>query len=254
MILEVNGIDLNFQVLGQGEPVIVLHGWADKGSSWYNFAEKLQEEYQLFLIDLPGFGDSEQPKEAWGVKEYSDCISSFIELMEIKNPYFIGHSNGGKIAASLIASGESVKGLMLVSAAGVDKQTFTVKLKIYFFKTIKFVFSKFGKWGEKVISSFRSKLGSTDYKQSGTMRPTIVKLLSYKLFNILHKIKVPTLIVWGQRDEQLNFSQAKIFRKLIPNSYIKLCWEGGHHLHMFNTDELVKFFKEYVSLKESFNE
>jgi pimeloyl-ACP methyl ester carboxylesterase len=79
----------------------------------------------------------------------------------------------------------------------------------------------------------------------------MVKVVNYKLFNILPKINIPTLIVWGSEDKTLSFEQSKIFEKLIPDSYIKIIWGGGHHLHFDAPQELAEIVKDFLCELES---
>lgn len=74
----------------------------------------------------------------------------------------------------------------------------------------------------------------------------MVKVVNYKLFDILPKITIPTLIVWGSEDKTLSFKQSKVFERLIPNSYIKIIWGGGHHLHLESSGELADIIKDFL--------
>ena len=101
MQITIDNLNINFQVYGSGKPLIVLHGWGDRSDTWYNFAQALSNTYQVFLIDLPGFGSSDAPPVPWGVEEYSQVITKFIEELDIEAPVLLGHSHGGRIACKI---------------------------------------------------------------------------------------------------------------------------------------------------------
>lgn len=251
MQVAVNNLNINFQVYGNGQPIIVLHGWGDKSDTWYNFAQSLSDKYQVFLVDLPGFGGSDAPATVWGVEDYAQAINGLIKELEIENPVLLGHSHGGRIISTMAAKVHNCKALILVASGGLDMPSLIVRLKILWFKTIKILVRPLGKKGEEILDNYRKKLGSRDYQESGSLRATMVKVVNYKLFKILPKINVPTLIVWGGNDKTLSFEQSKIFEKLIPNSYIKIIWDGQHHLHMTNVEELAEIVKDFLSELES---
>jgi pimeloyl-ACP methyl ester carboxylesterase len=250
----VNNLTINFQVYGSGSPIIVLHGWGDKSDSWYNFAQALANKYQVFLVDLPGFGGSDAPPAVWGVKDYANAINGFIKELDIENPVLLGHSHGGRIISTIAADDHNCRALVLVGSGGVDMPSLKVKLKIRWFKTIKLLARPFGKKGDEIINNYRKKLGSRDYQDAGPLQATMVKVVNYKLFNILPKIKVPTLIIWGSEDKTLSYDQSKIFEKLISDSYIKIIWGGGHHLHLDSAQELADIVKDFLSELEISNQ
>ncbi len=247
MQITIDGLNINFQVYGSGKPLVVLHGWGDRSDTWYTFAQALSNQYQVFLIDLPGFGGSDAPEVPWGVEEYSDVITKFIKELDIDKPVLLGHSHGGRIASKIACETMLCRALILVASGGVDLPSLTVKLKIIWFKTIKMLVRPLGKRGEVILDNYRQKLGSRDYQDAGPMRATMVKVVNYKLFKLLPKLKLPTLIIWGSNDKTLSFEQAKIFEKLIQNSYIKIIWDGSHHLNIDSPLELAEIVGEFLS-------
>lgn len=251
MQVSVNNLNINFQVYGNGTPIVVLHGWGDRSDSWYTFAQALSDKYQIFLVDLPGFGGSDAPPSVWGVEDYAQTINGFIKELEIEKPVLLGHSHGGRIISTIATVYGNCRALILVSSGGVDLPSLNVKLKILWFKTMKLLVRPLGKKGDEIIDNYRKKLGSRDYQEAGPLRATMVKVVNYKLFNLLPKINVPTLIVWGSEDKTLSFEQSKIFEKLIPDSYIKIIWGSGHHLHLDAPQELAEIVKDFMCELES---
>jgi len=245
----VNNLNINFQVYGNGLPLIILPGWGDRSDNWYAVAQLLASHCQVFVLDLPGFGVSDAPQTTWGIDDYKNIVKGFIEQMEIDKPILLGHSHGGKVACTIAAEGQInyCRALILVSSSGVDIPSLIVKSKILWFKTIKLLVRPLGQYGEKIIDYYRGKLGSRDYQEAGSLRATMVKVVNYKVFPLLPKINVPTLIIWGSDDKTLSVKQAKIFEKLIKGSYIRLIWGGGHHPHLSNPQELADLSGEFLA-------
>jgi len=235
MIVNINNLNINFEVYGSGKPLIILHGWGDGLFSWRSVALPLSKDFKVFLIDLPGFGDSEAPTDIWGVEEYSNTIAKLIEELELKEVTLFGHSMGGKIAANTTLKSKRVKKLILSGAAGMEKRNIATFFKIFTFKTLKLLFTPWGN-NNKLLRFFVGVLGSQDYREAGKLRKTLVKVVNQKLHRVLPKIKIPTLIVWGEKDEVLPMTLAKDFQRLILNSQIKILW-GVDHFPQFRDPE-----------------
>jgi pimeloyl-ACP methyl ester carboxylesterase len=249
MQVAVDDLNINFQVHGNGQPLVILPGWRDRSDNWYSVAQLLANRFQVFVIDLPGFGISDAPKTTWSVDEYKNTVLGFIKEMDIEKPILMGHSHGGKIACLIAAEGDRNKcrALILVSSSGVDKPSLVVHAKILWFKIIKLLSKPLGKLGDKIVDYYRGKLGSRDYQEAGSLRATMVKVVNHKIFSILPKINVPTAIFWGNDDKILNVKQAKIFEKLIKNSYIRLIWEADHHPHLSHPQELADIAGDFLA-------
>ena len=230
MEISLSGLTIHFEVYGSGPQLVVLPGWGMTVSSWQKVAGRLQGQFQVFLLDLPGFGGSELPPDTWGLAEYRDLVKQFIAELGIVQPIILGHSNGGKIACAVAADLPEVKALVLVAASGVDVRSLKVKLKILSFKTLSFIARKiFGAESPQILR-LRERFGSTDYKNAGNMRSVMSRLVGQKLFSILPQIKTPALIIWGSKDETLDMQQSLIFRSLLRNSHIRVAWEVGHNV------------------------
>ena len=66
-----NDIDIAYSVEGEGDTVVMLHGWGCDKSIWKRSVEMLQRHFRVVAIDFAGFGRSDEPKSVWGVEEYT---------------------------------------------------------------------------------------------------------------------------------------------------------------------------------------
>ena len=80
--------------------MIFLHGWGQNIQMMMPLATQFLKKHNILVIDLPGFGESEEPKEVWEIFDYAELINEIVKELKIKNPILIGHSFGGKIAMS----------------------------------------------------------------------------------------------------------------------------------------------------------
>ena len=109
--------------------LLFLHGWRSQKEVWETVIKRFKdlkiERLDAYAIDLPGFGVSSAPAEAWSVGDYAEVVRDFIEKMELKNIIIIGHSFGGRVGIKLAAGHpELVNKLVLVDSAGfIDKSS-----------------------------------------------------------------------------------------------------------------------------------
>jgi pimeloyl-ACP methyl ester carboxylesterase len=91
-------VEINYSQQGQGVMALLfLHGWCIDGTYWKNQVDYFSKTYQVFAIDLPGFGRSKAERANWTIEEYANDVTAFIDAMNLKNVVIIGHSMAGEI-------------------------------------------------------------------------------------------------------------------------------------------------------------
>ena len=108
-MIRINGLETFYQLDGQGDPVVLLHGWGASSQSLSGVAACLAPIFRVLSVDLPGFGWSQAPPVAWGVADYADHVRQLLDEAQIERAALLGHSFGGRIAIRL-ASGDRDRG------------------------------------------------------------------------------------------------------------------------------------------------
>jgi len=90
-----------YRTMGQGKPVVLLHGFCESNQIWGVFANLLAQKCQLIIPDLPGFGKSELPPTPFSIADIGEIIWRWLDSISIKNPVIVGHSLGGYIALAM---------------------------------------------------------------------------------------------------------------------------------------------------------
>ena len=231
MKYQYNGLDIFYKEKGSGTPVIFLHGWGCDSSVFDEFADIVSVKYRAVSIDLPGFGQSDEPETVWGVEEYTSMLESFVSDNGMTAPVLVGHSFGGRVSI-LFSSRNEVKSVVLTDAAGVKpKRTLKYYVKVYSYqlmrKTTEFFLGK-----EKAaarIEAARKKSGSADYRNaSPKMRAVLSKVVNEDLCRNMPSIKAPVLLFWGENDTATPLSDAKKMEKLIPDAGLVVVPGSGH--------------------------
>lgn len=232
--------DVAYSVIGEGKPLIILHGWGSSSRVMEPIARLLAHQRECYLIDLPGFGKSPEPSAPWGIDDYADMVEAFIETLGLNSIDLLVHSYGGRITLKLLARDSlpyRVEKVLITGGAGMKpKRSVTFYLKKYAAKTLKFPFLILpGKLRERSLSWLRSSrlwkmLGSSDYsKLSGVMRQTFVKSVTEHLDQLLPKIDNEILLLWGEKDDATPLYQAERMEKGLKNSALVVIDHAGHY-------------------------
>lgn len=252
MYIEVCGLKINYETLGEGKVVLILHGWGASITSVKPIINKLSDRFKVIAIDLPGFGESELPHEVWGTKEYAKLVEEFMNKLSIENPIVIGHSFGGRVLIYLTGMMKvGVEKIILIDSAGIKKKkSLKNYIKIYTFKFIKvivnLVFSK--SRAEKVIEKARKKFGSADYKNSsGLLRQIMVRVINEDLRCYLPQIKASTLLIWGENDHDTPISDGKTMEKMIPDAGLVTLKNAGHFSYLDRPYEFNLILEYYLT-------
>lgn len=234
MTKTVNGLNINYIDIGQGEPVIILHGWGSNITVHQSMINLLSTKYRVIAPDLPGFGESDEPKEPWDVDCYVDFLLDFLKDYNFKEINLLGHSFGGRIIIKLCSrkTDFEIKKVILADSAGVKpEKTMSQKFKQKTFKMGKKILS--AKPVEKLfpdaLENLRKKNGSADYNAaSPIMRQTLVKVVNEDLCSLMPNVKCPTLLMWGTADDATPLSDGQKMEKLMPESAL-VTFEGAGH-------------------------
>lgn len=253
MEITVKGVKVNYHVSGEGKDLILLPGWGCTIQTVASVHRHYEAFFRTYSLDWPGFGQSEEPPEQWGVADYAAFLCAFLEELGIENPLIIAHSFGGRVAIySAGALQYPFAKLVLTGSAGIKpRRGLDYYVKVYTYKLAKRIIMLPGLrqlFGD-VYEQYRKKAGSADYQNaSERMKKVFIKVVNEDLTKYLPEIKVPTLLIWGENDTATPLRDARIMEKNIPGSGLVVFKNCGHYafLEMLNhflsvTDS---FFKE----------
>ncbi|RCW71957.1 alpha/beta fold hydrolase [Saliterribacillus persicus] len=236
MDITIKQLSIHYQVYGEGNPIILLHGWGTSLDLFDDLQQSLAANFKVYAIDFPGFGKSEEPKESWDVAEYTEVLTDFIKKLDIQKPTLIGHSFGGRVSIKYADNNTNVNKIVLIGSAGVKpKRKADYYVKVYSYKTMKKVLSLpiLNRYKDDIIQKYRKKVGSADYQSaSQVMQQTLVKVVNEDLTHHMPNIKVPTLLLWGKNDTATPIEDAKVMESLIPNAGLAVIENAGHYVFL----------------------
>ncbi|MDE6835074.1 MAG: alpha/beta hydrolase [Ruminococcus sp.] len=236
MYKTVNNIRINYEQKGSGDLIVLLHGWGSNIKLFANLIDLLSKKYTVVAMDMPGFGESQEPPSAWCVDDYVDFVLDFLKDYDNKEIMFLGHSFGGRVIIKLNSRKNlpfRISKVILVDSAGImppksNKKSF----RTYYYKFGKAILSNglVQKIAPDALENFRKKMGSADYAAaSPLMRQVLVKVVNEDLEPLIPNIKCPTLLVWGVNDTATPLSDGEKMEKLIKDSGLVKLENAGHY-------------------------
>lgn len=248
----INNLEANYKIAGEGPAVLILHGWGGSSDSWLEVQGTLADRgYKVVSVDFPGFGKSKTPLSAWSVSDYMAWLETFTELLNLKEFFIIAHSFGGRVAVKFtISYPEKIKKLILCSSAGIKPKPGLKTIIIYLFARIGNAI-----FGRKILARFKDNARNLFYisirhkdyvKANGTMKETIKKVLDEDLLSDLSKIKIKTLLVWGEIDKMVPVKYARIFKEKIQDSRLEILPRIGHSPHLEAPEKLAAIILDFL--------
>ena len=95
--VRINGARLWYEVRGSGEPLLLHHGYTASRVNWLPVAERLQDRYQIILMECRGTGESEHTAEGYSLEQYAADVIGMLDHLDLDRVTFAGHSMGGGI-------------------------------------------------------------------------------------------------------------------------------------------------------------
>jgi len=246
---------LNYEVIGKsGRPIVFLHGFAASLENWKILTGSLPaREYQIFLIDLKGFGLSAKPRDGkYSMQDNADLIAQFIRAQKLKDYVLAGHSFGGGVAllvaiASIDGLLDRPKKLILFDAAAYNSEIpfFVRYLRI---PVLRYVLTDFSpasfqarytltrivydksKITEALVERYAVPMRTRGYNYA--LLQTAAQIIpndSEQIVSRYHSIDIPTLIIWGRDDAVIPLSSGERLAKELPNATLHVIDECGHN-------------------------
>jgi pimeloyl-ACP methyl ester carboxylesterase len=249
-MLNVRGGSLLMRRAGTGPTVLFLHG-ANGVPGWLPFFDRLSDRFELLVPDHPSFGSS--PTPPW-LDDMADLAYFYLDLfgeLKLKDIHIVGHSMGGWLAQEIaIRSQARIKSIMLIASVGIRiKGNPVANLFIMTPEQItRAVYAD-----PKIIASELARMPTPEEIARITVNRTASARLAWsprffnpKLSKWLHRITVPTQIIWGAQDGVVSAAYAQEFKRLIPHASVTVFPDAGHAPFAERLDDTVQTVADFV--------
>lgn len=236
--VSINGKTLYYEMYGEGEPLLLLHGYTQSSKSWKPYVEEYAKEYQVYLIDLTGHGKSEPFKEDLSIRSVAQDLNSLIQHLQLKKIKAIGFSFGGDVLYQLaLINPTLIERMITIGAVGTwTIHDFPEYLEAFTFENRNnFPWLKTSHDGDEHIKAIM------DQFKNYTVKVTDKELQS---------IKPEVLIVIGDDDEGMSLKEIVRVRENLPNSDLWILPNVSHGAHEGeNKEEFVLKSKAFLTKK-----
>jgi pimeloyl-ACP methyl ester carboxylesterase len=257
--VEVDGLRVGYERAGQGPPLVLLHGYVGDGATtWRGQLEGLSDRFTVVAWDAPGAGGSSDPPESFGLAGYADCLARFIGRLGLKRPHVVGLSFGGALALELYRRHPGVPAtLVLASAyagwggslpADVTAQRLRQALALSELSGEEFVgtllptmFSE--GTAPEAVAAFGASMRS--FHPAGFR--AMARASAGNVREVLGRIEVPTLLVYGDRDVRAPLAVAEDLHAAIPGSRLVVLPGVGHACSIEAPDGFNRVVRDFLS-------
>ena len=246
------GRAVNYIELGSGPPILFVHGLSGCWQNWLLQLLPFSEDHRVIALDLPGFGQSEMPREKISISGYGEAVDEFMDQVGMDAATIVGNSMGGFIGLECaISHPHRVERLVLVSAAGlsIEHQRYEPLLKAMYLgeNVAQWVTARVVGRSKELAARPRSRKAMLWYVTPHAERwspelvveqaagagkpgflPALDALTDYPIRDRLDDVKCPTLIVWGEKDFLVPVKDAYKFDELIHDSRLIVYEDVGH--------------------------
>lgn len=242
-MVKINGINLNIEIQGDGEPLILIHGLGCDNTQWNNEIQRLSKDFKIVLLDCRGHGKSDKP-DSYTLNDHIQDILSIMDAFGFTTANLYGVSMGSYIAQGVaIAQPNRIKKLILTVPKSNGLTSSTQRLIEEHAEELEglneqgklIFFYKHMAYNPEIFSQYPNLL-----KSSLTHKQTLAANKALEGFDYrseMHKITAKTLVISGKYDGLNSPSDGKLCASLIPNAtFIEMQYSG--HIPMIEEPEI----------------
>jgi len=266
---EINGVKLHYQEKGEGTPLVLIHGYTSLTYTWKDVFEPLSKDFRVIAIDLKGFGFSEKPAGDYSRQEQAVLVKGLLDHLKIESAWLAGSSMGGEVSINIaLQNRDRVKGLILIDSSGVSydakstssSETFKIPYIGRAFAAVALTSDRYVRSGlersyydDSQISDQDVKIYhlplSVDYGQ----RAAALAAQQWDLHSVendLPKLKIPSLLIWGEEDIVVPLGAGKKMHSLIKGSKFVAYKKVGHLPQEEAPKKLIKDISDFINTLE----
>ena len=239
-VIEVAGLRIAYERRCTGPPLVLLHGFVGHGGEWRHQIDDLSDAFTVVAWDAPGAGRSSDPPGWFRLADYADCLAAFIDTLGLERPHVVGLSFGGALALELYRRHSSVPASLVLASAyagwagslpdAVIRGRLQATLAAADLPPEQLVQSMIpsmfsGSPPPEAVVALREVMLEI---QPAGLRAMARSLAEADLRDILPRIGVPTLLLYGDQDVRAPLAVAQELHTRIPGSRLVIMPGVGH--------------------------
>jgi pimeloyl-ACP methyl ester carboxylesterase len=260
LFAEVNGIKLCYDIHGEGEPVVLVHGFSDRKEHWRAQVGELSKHFKVIRLDNRGAGKSDRPEGDYSMKIYASDIAGLLNVLGIEKTHIVGHSLGGMIVQNFLIyfPDKAKKAILINTIPGITPPGVPNEkgIKMYaesavnniqllkedpldnFLKNAKRSYSRkfykkmvenpdkkfHGIWSVKDLVKEKTEYGPTNED----IIHQAEALKTHNVYEKLPNIETEVLVIAAEKDKTCPLTMNKKIHELLPNSKLVVIENAGH--------------------------
>ena len=245
-LVQASGVGIAYERAGDGPPLVFVHGGAEDGRVWQPQLAALADEFTVVAWDEPGAGRSSDLPPDFGIADYANCLAAVIDDLALGPAHVAGHSWGGTLAQELYRSHPRlVASLILVGTyagwkGSLPEEEIRVRVAADFDSTPPGLFA-----GEPP-ARFVPLLDAIDAAvRAESVKRQISLMAEIDQRDLLPRIAVPTLLIWGELDARSPLRVARQFEQAIPDAELVVIPGAGHVTNLERPEQFNAAVREF---------
>ena len=269
--IDINGVSIAYTDSGQGQTLLFVHGFASYSFTWQKMLEFFPEDLRIVCIDLKGYGYSEKIcDDHLSPFDQSRILDQFIKELDLKDFFLIGHSMGGAISLLGLFNPEieaRVKKLILIDTAGlfqkipdfIDDLTVMsphnplVRLSdenLIAKMVLETTYFDKNKIDDELIKAYADILRLKNAKECLIRSAKQIAIANIRSFHKkMAKLKLPTLLIWGEEDNIIDLEDAFLFFHDLFHAKLKIIPECGHNPQEEQAEKTAEAIGKFLHIK-----
>jgi len=263
MKVKINEIELYYDTKGQGEPLIFIHGVGGSSLFWLPQIDPLSPYFKVLVYDLRGHGLSSIPPSGYSIRDHTEDLYLLLNRLELNKVSICGLSMGGMIAQEFALKYPERVNKLILAGTTPSVEYISKEVMEWFLRDAEIVeknktraltandfiakaYSKeFIKSNEQIIKRVIERISTSPYEGYVQSVREMFKEPKWSVVNKLNRIKVPTLIVHGSKDEIIPIKAAEEIRRRIKNSKL-IILDAGHAVSFERPTEFNKALIDFL--------
>ena len=259
--VQVGGLQIAYSDTGKGLPLVLLHGGMDDSRSWRWQVNDLADEFRVLAWDAPGCGQSSEPPDIWRMADYADCLKAWLEATGIERPNLLGLSWGSTLALELYRRHPRVPLSLILASAYAGWAGSLPRAEVA--ARLEGVLAGVDLSREELLRGWPGllspaaspklieELASIWDDNGGSSHPAGYRAMAHSmaeadLRDVLARIDIPTLLLYGELDQRSPLDIAKELRDRIPSARLEVIPSVGHVSNAEAPNEFNRRVREFL--------
>jgi pimeloyl-ACP methyl ester carboxylesterase len=255
-VVRAYGLEIAYERVGEGPPLVLVHGGTVDGRMWRPQVAALADEFTVVAWDEPGAGRSSDVPAGFGLPDYAHCLAALIEALALGPAHVAGLSWGGTVVLELYRHRpELLATLILVDTyagwkGSLPEEEVNARVRLVL-QTLEAPAEEFdptppGLFAGGPPAEFVRLLEemAADVRRASLRTETLV-MADADQRDLLPRIAVPTLLIWGEQDVRSPLSVARQFERAIPDTQLVVIPGCGHVSNLERPEEFNAAVREF---------